>query len=57
MKTNLKGVIVSIKANGDFIPYLNFNMIDKFITYLRKNKKINDFSYSDFTNFLAQIEE
>lgn len=58
MKTNLKGVFISIDGiTGEFVPYCNFCMIDKFITYLKNNKKINDFSYKDFRNFLAQIEE
>ena len=57
MKTNLNGVFVSVKANGEFVPYCNFNVIDKFITYLRKNNLINDFSYEDFTNFLGKLEE
>lgn len=58
MKTNLKGVSVSINGiTGEFIPYCNFNIIDKFITYLKKNNKLNDFSHKDLTNFLAELEE
>lgn len=58
MKTNLKGIIVNINSNGEFIPYLNFRMIDKFITYLNKNGMINrDYSYQDLMDFLKEYEE
>lgn len=57
MKTNLNGVFVSIEANGKFVPYCNFNVIDKFITYLGKNNLINDYSYQDFLKFLEQLEK
>lgn len=56
MKTNLKGVFVSVTGNGEFVPYCNFSVIDKFITYLKKNNLIEDFSYEDLTQFLAQLE-
>lgn len=57
MRTNLAGVFVSVKANGEFVPYCNFAVIDKFITYLQKSNKINDFSYQDLLNFLSQLEK
>lgn len=57
MQTNIKGVFISIKGNGEIIPYCNFNVIDKFITYLQRNNLIKDFSYQDFINFLGQLGE
>ncbi len=60
MKTNLSGVIVSVRADGEFVPYCYYARISEFIFYLQKNGKINikdDYDYSDFLKFLAQIEE
>ena len=57
MKSNIKGVFMSVNANGDLIPYCNFERIDQFINYLWKNDLLIDYDHSDFINFLSQIEE
>ena len=56
MKTNINDISFSINGvTGELIPYCKFSIIEKFISYLEKNKKINNYTYDDFLNFLEQI--
>ena len=52
MKTNLKGIFTSVKADGELIPYLESYRVIEFISYLLDQKII----YSNGTNQTPYIK-